>query len=146
MPSLSLVTPCLNAEATLRQALSSVREQLAGLQVQHLLIDGGRPTEAWRSSARRSALGARRSAPGVRSISEPDRGLSDAMKKGIRMATGDIVGWLNADDLYRPGALARLVTAVTDRPAARWLTRPCEIVDRDGHETRRAVTAYKPCC
>jgi glycosyltransferase involved in cell wall biosynthesis len=134
MPSPSLVTPCLNAEATLRQALASVREQTADLQVEHLVIDGGSTD---------GSLEILRSAPGVRSISEPDRGLSDAMNKGIRMATGDVVGWLNADDLYRPGALARVVEAFTARPGALWLTGACEIIDRDGHEIRRAVTAYK---
>jgi glycosyltransferase involved in cell wall biosynthesis len=133
-PSLTIITPCLNAEASLRQTLSSVRVQNAGFEIEHLVIDGGSTD---------GSLEILRSAPGVRSISEPDRGLSDAMNKGIRKATGDIVGWLNADDVYRPGALARVVEAFSDRPAARWLTGPCEIVDRDGHQIRRAVTAYK---
>jgi glycosyltransferase involved in cell wall biosynthesis len=132
--SLSIITPCLNAEATLGETLLSVREQARDLRVEHLVIDGG---------SRDATLDILRSAPGVRLISEPDRGLSDAMNKGIRMATGDIVGWLNADDLYRPGALARVVEAFTTQPAARWLTGLCVIIDRDGHEIRRGVTAYK---
>jgi glycosyltransferase involved in cell wall biosynthesis len=132
--SLSIITPCLNADATLREALASVREQRRDLEVEHLVIDGG---------SHDGSLDILRSAPGVRSISEQDRGLSDAMNKGIRMATGDVVGWLNADDLYRPGALARVVDVFTRQPAARWLTGPSVIIDRDGLEIRRAVTAYK---
>ena len=41
----------------------------------------------------------------VRLISEPDRGQSDAINKGFLSATGDLVGWLNADDYYLPGGL-----------------------------------------
>ena len=48
----------------------------------------------------------------MRYISEPDRGLSDAVNKGIRMARNDVVGWLNADDVYLPGALARVGEAL----------------------------------
>jgi GT2 family glycosyltransferase len=133
-PSLSIITPCLNAAATLPEALGSVREQRGDLQVEHLVIDGGSTD---------GSLEIIRSAPGVRWISEPDGGLSDAMNKGIRMATGGVVGWLNADDVYRPGALARVVDAFAARPGARWLTGPCAIIDGDGHEIRRPVTAYK---
>jgi glycosyltransferase involved in cell wall biosynthesis len=44
-------------------------------------------------------------------VCEPDRGLSDAMNKGIAMATGVAIGWLNADDLYLPEALSTAVSA-----------------------------------
>jgi len=47
----------------------------------------------------------------VRVFVEPDRGQSDAINKGMRVATGEIVGWLNADDVLLPGALAKVVEA-----------------------------------
>jgi hypothetical protein len=133
-PLLSIITPCLNVETTLREALASVRGQDDDLELEHLVVDGG---------SRDGTLEILRSASWVRSISEPDRGLSHAMNKGIRMATGDIIGWLNPDDLYRPGALARVIEAFARLRAARWLTGPCMSIDRDGREIRRAVTAYK---
>src|ERR671922_859677 len=79
----------------------------------------------------------------VRWISERDRGLSDAMNKGIAMARNDVVGWLNADDLYLPGALQRVAAAFEARPDALWVTGRCLIIDADGNEIRRAVTRYK---
>jgi glycosyltransferase involved in cell wall biosynthesis len=131
--SFSIVTPALNSAATIEQTLASVRDQ-GGAEVEHLVVDGGS------TDGTLEILAAQ---PGVRWISEPDRGLSDAMNKGIRMAGGDVIGWLNADDVYLPGALERVSAAMTARPHARWLTGGCIIIDGDGAEIRRAVTAYK---
>jgi glycosyltransferase involved in cell wall biosynthesis len=133
LPSFTIVTPCLNGAATLREALDSVREQGYPGEVEHVVVDGGSTD---------GTLEILESA-GVRYISEQDRGLSDAVNKGIRMARGEVIGWLNADDLYRPGALARVGKALADRPQALWATGPCLIVGADGEEIRRAVTRYK---
>jgi len=82
-------------------------------------------------------------APGVSYISEVDRGLSDGLNKGIRMSHGDIIGWLNADDLYLPGALDAVARAYQEHPHALWITGPCLIIGARGTEIRRAATAYK---
>jgi glycosyltransferase involved in cell wall biosynthesis len=129
----SIITPSLNAAATIEQALASVREQTPS-NVEHVVVDGGSTDGTLEILAR---------TPGVRWISEPDRGLSDAMNKGIRMARGDVIGWLNADDAYMPRALERVSAAFGARPDARWLTGRCIIIDAHGAEIRRAVTAYK---
>jgi glycosyltransferase involved in cell wall biosynthesis len=131
--SFSIVTPALNGAATIEQTLASVRDQ-RGVEVEHLVVDGG-STDA--------TLEILKAEPGVRWISEPDRGLSDAMNKGIRMARGDVIGWLNADDVYLPGALERVREAMGARPNARWLTGRCIVIDGDGAEIRRPITAYK---
>lgn len=130
----SIVTPCLNSAATLPQTLASVREQRGVVEIEHVVVDGGSTDET---------VEILRAAEGVRWVSEPDRGLSDAMNKGIAMAGGDVVGWLNADDVYRPGALARVADEFSAHPGARWLTGICTIIDGDGREIRRLVTAYK---
>jgi glycosyltransferase involved in cell wall biosynthesis len=131
--SFSIVTPAFNVAATIEQTLASVRDQ-RGVEVEHLVVDGG-STDA--------TLEILKAEPGVRWISEPDRGLSDAMNKGIRMARGDVIGWLNADDVYLPGALERVREAMGARPNARWLTGRCIVIDGDGAEIRRPITAYK---
>jgi glycosyltransferase involved in cell wall biosynthesis len=131
--SFSIVTPALNGAATIEQTLASVRNQRA-VDVEHLVVDGGSTD---------GTLEILKAEPDVRWISEPDRGLSDAMNKGIRMARGDVIGWLNADDVYLPGILERVSDAMRARPYARWLTGRCIIIDGEGAEIRRAVTAYK---
>jgi glycosyltransferase involved in cell wall biosynthesis len=134
LPSITIVTPCLNGAATLPLALESVRSQAYEGEIEHVVVDGGSTDGTLEILA---------SAPGVRFISEPDRGLSDAVNKGIRMAQGDVVGWLNADDVYLPGALEAAGRAFAERPEALWATGACLIMDEDGNEIRRPVTAYK---
>ena len=133
-PSLTIVTPCLNSAATLPEALESVRSQGLGDLVEHVVVDGG---------SRDGTAELLRDADGVDWVSEPDRGLSDAMNKGVARAQGEWIGWLNADDYYLPGALERVRAAAAASPDAVWLTAPCLIVDADGREIRRGVTRYK---
>ena len=132
-PRITVVTPALNAAATIEEALRSVREQDYP-NVEHVVVDGG-STDGTVDILRRSE--------GVRWASEPDDGLSDAMNKGIAMAEGEIIGWLNADDFYLPGALQKVAHAfATDREAT-WVTGYCRIVGADGQEIRKPVTGYK---
>jgi Glycosyl transferase family group 2 len=59
------------------------------------------------------------------------------------MAQGDVIGELNADDIYVPGALAAVAEGFAAQPEAEWLTGQCGIMDGEGREIRRGVTAYK---
>ena len=132
-PSLTIVTPCLNAVATLPATLASVRAQ-GYPELEHIVVDGGSCD---------GTVALLEAAEGIRWTSEPDRGLADALNKGIAMATGDVIGELNADDVYEPGALQAVGAAFTAHPRATWLTGYCRIIDGSGHEIRRPVTAYK---
>jgi len=99
LPSFTIVTPCLNGAATLREALDSVREQAYPAEIEHVVVDGGSTDGTLEIlEEQQQAAGEAR----LRYLSEPDRGLSDAVNKGIRMARGDVIGWLNADDVYQP--------------------------------------------
>ena len=132
LPSISIVTPCLNAAATIEEALASVRSQ-GYPRLEHLVVDGG-SDDGTVELLRRA---------GVRHVSERDRGRVDAVNKGVRMTSGEVIGFLNADDRYEPGALVAVGKAFAERPDAMWATGYCRIIDRRGREIRRAVTAYK---
>ncbi|MEA2493353.1 MAG: hypothetical protein QOJ29_1264 [Thermoleophilaceae bacterium] len=131
--SITVITPCLNARSTIERALRSVEEQ-AYEHVEHVVIDGGSSDGTLELLAEYPKLVVQ---------SGPDTGLSDAMNKGIARATGDVVGWLNADDFYLPGALRRVADAFAGSPDARWATGICPIVDANDREVRQLVTAYK---
>jgi glycosyltransferase involved in cell wall biosynthesis len=133
-PLLTIVTPSLNAVATVRETIESVRSQGLGEAVEHLVVDGGSSD---------GTVDVLRAFEGLTWISEPDRGLSDAFNKGVALARGRFVGWLNADDFYLPDALAAVRDALERHPDAVWLTAPCLIVDGEGREIRRWVTRYK---
>ena len=130
---MTIVTPVLDGAARLPEALASVREQ-GYPDLEHVVVDGGSTD---------GTVELLEGAEGIRWISEPDRGLADAMNKGIAMATGDLVGWLNADDVYLPGALHAVGEAAAAHPEAMWITGRCPIIGADGAEIRRPITAYK---
>ena len=133
LPTVTVITPVFNAARTLPETLASVREQ-GYPKLEHIVVDGGSTD---------GTVELLREADGIRWISEPDRGLAHALNKGIGLATGDVIGELNADDLYEPGTLQAVGEAFASRPEAMWLTGYCRIIDAEGREIRRAVTAYK---
>jgi glycosyltransferase involved in cell wall biosynthesis len=78
-------------------------------------------------------------------ISEPDTGQSDALHKGFCRATGDLLTWLNTDDLLLPGALSDVARAARDDPGCDWFMGNVIWIDADGHILRcRRGEAYAP--
>lgn len=108
LPSLSIITPVLNRAGMIADALASVSAQDYP-RVEHIVIDGG-------STDGTVALLDRK--PGLRWLSEPDQGLYDAINKGLRLASGEIIGHLNSDDVYLPGAFRAVAAAFADDPGA----------------------------
>ena len=95
----SIITPAHNYGRFLGDAIESVAAQ-NGIEKEHIVIDAvstDNTLELLRSYQKRC--------PHLRWISEPDEGQTDAINKGFRMATGDVVAWLNADEYYLPGTL-----------------------------------------
>ena len=107
----SLITACYNSAGTIRTAIESVLEQ-KGVVVEYIVVDGG-SKDGTVDIIKEYA--SRPDGPVIKWISEPDRGMYDAINKGIAMATGDIVGILNADDLFQSNdTLAHVAAAFTD--------------------------------
>jgi glycosyltransferase involved in cell wall biosynthesis len=101
---ISLVTAVLNRAGTLEGSLRSVKQQ-RHTDIEHIVIDGGS------TDGTLDVIGAHRSHI-AKMISEPDTGLYDALNKGIREASGDVVGFMHADDEFAsPNALSRVASA-----------------------------------
>jgi glycosyltransferase involved in cell wall biosynthesis len=133
LPAITVVTPCLNAVRTIGECLESVRTQ-GYPRLEHVVVDGGSTD---------GTLEVVEAAEDVRYVSEPDDGRPDAANKGFLMSSGEVIGWLNADDRYEPGALHAVAEAFAARPDAAWVTGRCRIIDAAGREIRRPVTRYK---
>ncbi|MFY9488625.1 MAG: glycosyltransferase family 2 protein [Solirubrobacterales bacterium] len=136
LPTISIVTPVFNAVETLEETLASIAAQDYP-KIEHVVID------AVSTDGTLEILKPLAEAGKIKLVSEPDNGLSDAFNKGARLATGDLVAWLNADDVYHPGALRAVGEAYTTGRDAEWLVGRCTIIGGDGRESRKAVTAYK---
>lgn len=106
---ISIITVTYNAEATVERTMESVAQQ-SYADIEHIVIDG--------ASKDRTMEMVRRYAPAI-VVSEQDKGLYDAMNKGVRCATGDFLCFLNAGDkLHGKDTIARLVEAIEGTGAA----------------------------
>jgi glycosyltransferase involved in cell wall biosynthesis len=88
---ISIITVCYNSARTIEDTLKSVANQ-KNVNIEHILIDGASTDETIKIIKQYDSV--------TTLISEPDKGIYDAMNKGISLATGDIIGTLNADDFY----------------------------------------------
>jgi glycosyltransferase involved in cell wall biosynthesis len=102
-PRISVVTICRNVLPALRRTVASVQAQHYPA-LEYWIVDAA-------STDGTAGYLAQLEAQGVRVLSEPDRGISDAMNKGIRLATGEWIAHLHADDTYLPGTLEAVARA-----------------------------------
>ena len=112
LPKISIVTPSYNQAAFLSECLLSVNAQ-GYPHVEQIVVDGG-STDGSVEILREYSSNA--GWAHLRWVSEKDEGQSDALNKGFRMATGNVLGWLNSDDFYLPGILATVSRAFQEHP------------------------------
>ena len=131
-PRISIVTPSYNQAQFIRASLESVASQ-AVPSVEHIIYDGlskdGTPDVV------RSFI-AENQAAHIHFISEKDSGQSDALNKGFRAATGEIIGWLNSDDLYLPGCFQTVLDFFDRHPEVDVLYGDYDFIDTDGNLTQ----------
>lgn len=102
----SIITVAFNSARTIRETIESVISQNYP-DIEYIVIDGG-------STDGTVEIIKEFESKITHWVSEPDRGIYDAMNKGIKIATGDVIGFLNSDDIYsQPDAISKLITAMT---------------------------------
>jgi glycosyltransferase involved in cell wall biosynthesis len=133
---ISIITPSFNQCRYIGQTMNSVLSQAGRFDLEWIVMDGG------------STDGTVDLLKGIDDsrvswVSEPDEGQSHAINKGLSRATGDVLAWLNSDDVYTPGALSHVADAFRDAPERQWLIGRCGIVDQNNRQIRRWISAYK---
>jgi glycosyltransferase involved in cell wall biosynthesis len=133
----SVVVPNLDNAQFLEQTLASLeRQEVPDLDV--VIIDGGSTDgsvdiiETWADRH------------GARWISEPDEGQAQAINKGFRMVRGGIVTWLNSDDLFPPGAVARAIQEFARDPSLDFIWGFCLYIDSTGRPLRIGNPFVRP--
>ena len=134
LPSLTVITPSLNQGRFIGQTIESVLGQDYP-NLEYIIIDGGSTDNTLEVLKEYSSR--------ITWVSESDGGQSNAINKGLHMASGEIVAYLNSDDIYHPGALTAVGDFFASHPEAAWLTGKCQIIDLIGAEMRRGITLYK---
>lgn len=129
-PLVSIVTPSYNAVRFIEETIRSVQAQDYA-PIEHIVMDGG-STDGTVEVLRKYAH--------LKWASEPDQGQSDALNKGFKLAQGQIVGWLNADDTYNTGAVAEAVDFLQAHPEVSIVYGDCAIIDETSRVTGLIAT------
>ena len=119
----SIITPSYAQGQYLRENIESVLGQ-GWNDIDHIVVDGGSTDETVKIL---------RSYPHLKWVSEKDDGQADPLNKGLRMASGDIIGWINSDDYYREGALKKVADVFAD-PEVQWVIGDLSLFDEASGE------------
>lgn len=136
-PLISIVTPSFNQACFIEEALESVRLQ-KNAHCEHLVIDG-MSTDGTVDLLQNRVKN--KDGWNMFWLSERDSGQSEALNKGFRLAQGEIIGWLNSDDRYRPGCFEHIVKTFEDNPKVDVVYGDYLMVDEVGKvlEIRREI-------
>ncbi|MCM8787000.1 MAG: glycosyltransferase [Candidatus Omnitrophica bacterium] len=133
-PKISIITPSFNQGDFIKKTIDSVLSQNYP-NLEYIIMDGG-------------------SADGTISIlksygkkiiwrSEKDRGQAEAINKGLKLSNGEIITYLNSDDLLEKGALFKVGEFFKNNPDKLWVFGKCRIINEKEKEVRKLITAYK---
>lgn len=123
LPLVSIVTPSYNSADFIEAAIASVLAQDYP-SLEHIIIDGGSTDGTLEIVAKYEHK--------LTWISEPDEGQADALNKGFQRARGEIIGWLNADDMYQPQAVSSAVKYLREHPGIRAVYGNFNFIDASG--------------
>lgn len=130
-PKVSVITPSFNQGEYIADTIESVLNQTYD-NIEYIVMDGGSTDETVEIL---KSYGSR-----IKWVSEKDGGQADAVNKGIRVATGEIIGWLNSDDTYYPDTVEKAVAALLSHPGVDMVYGEGDYIDRNGVITGRYNT------
>ncbi|MFZ2976073.1 MAG: glycosyltransferase family 2 protein [Candidatus Moraniibacteriota bacterium] len=131
---ISIITPSFNQAQFIERTIKSVLEQNYP-DLEYIVMDGG--------STDGTVEILKKYSDRIIWKSEKDRGQSDAINKGLKIATGDIVAYLNSDDTYEPKALQKVADYFSRNPNSKWAYGKCKIINANDQEIRKPITWYK---
>lgn len=127
LPKISIVTPSFNQADFIEETIRSVLLQ-GYPNTEYVVIDGG-STDGTVDIIRKYAKWI------DFWVTEPDNGQSHAINKGWRKSSGDILAWLNSDDVYHPGTLNQIATYLSDHSDVGMVYGNCDTIDQTGSTT-----------
>jgi glycosyltransferase involved in cell wall biosynthesis len=133
-PKITIITPTYNQSGFIQETIDSVINQNYP-NLEYIVIDGGSTDDTLDILKHNSSQ--------IKWFSEKDRGQTNAINKGLKLATGDIIAYLNSDDILLPGAFETVAEYFQKHPTCQWVTGYAHIIDENGHKTRSQISLYK---
>jgi len=131
---ISIIIPSFNQGCFIKESIDSILNQ-DWPEKEIIVMDGGSKDE---TISILKSYGNR-----IIWFSEKDNGQTDAINKGLRKATGEVVAYLNSDDYYLDGALSFVGNYFKNHSESMWLTGNCRIVDENGKEIHQLINYYR---
>lgn len=137
LPKISIIIPSLNKGGYIEETLKSiVQQKYPNLEL--IIQDGGSTDKSLKIIREYS-----KKYGWIKYESKKDKGQAKAINKGFKKARGDILTFINADDVYEKGALKRVGDYFIKKPKTLWLAGKGKVIDKKGKEITKCVTAYK---
>lgn len=130
----SIITPTFNQANFIERTIESILSQ-DHADIEYIVMDGG--------STDGTVEILKKYSDRIIWKSKKDNGQSDAINKGLKIATGEIVAFLNSDDTYEAGAISAVINFFNENPTKKWAYGKCKIIDEHDREIRRPITIYK---
>lgn len=134
LPKISIITPSFNQAKFIKKTIDSVLAQDYP-NLEYIIVDGGSTDGTLEVLQEFKGM--------LYWHSRKDKGQTDAINQGINKATGEIMGYLNSDDLLTPGTLHKVAEFFRTHPDYYWVTGKCYIADENDQIIRSLVTSYK---
>lgn len=133
LPKVSIIVPSFNQGKFIKYTLDSIiNQKYPDLEI--IVMDGGSTDETIKIL---KSFGNK-----IIWYSKKDNGQTDALNRGIKKSTGEIIGWLNSDDCYQPNILFTIAKNFQQNKC-QWLTGYCQNIDAKGNEIRSIIATYK---
>jgi glycosyltransferase involved in cell wall biosynthesis len=133
----SIVTPTSNSERFLAQTIESVISQKGDFEIYYVIVDNRSTDRTAEIAARYQSLLKLREADTqsrkvfMEFVSERDDGMYEAINRGFARTSGDVMAWINSDDVYLPGAFAAVSQAFLEHPEVAWLKGVTSYIDEN---------------
>jgi glycosyltransferase involved in cell wall biosynthesis len=138
LPKISIVMPVFNGESYIKQAIDSILTQDYP-NFELYIKDGGSKD----STIKILKEYAKKYPLKIKWISKKDQGQTDAINYGLNQIDGEVIAYLNADDVYKPGTFKIVGEYFMNNPRKLWLIGKCDIINNQNKEIRKLITFYK---
>lgn len=143
MKKFSIVTPAFNMESWVAETIESVLAQKGEFEIEYIFVDDGSTdstraiAESYQKRVESGAYPIACRSVSMRVIPKPNGGMFSAVNRGFAESTGDIYAWINADDIYEPGAFAGMAAVFNAFPEIQWLKGSSCTIDTEGNILHR---------